>query len=198
MNRSDLPIKDWGKDQLYKDYSDTSEGTKLGEYLNSEDMNIPRVHTNDLSVEEFIEKYQIPNKPVIIEGLADEWQAMKKWNFAQLYEDYGDIQFEVGEDSVGTPVTVSMKEYIQYMIFNRDDSPFYLFQRDLHKNEELKSLLNDYEVPKYFKEDYQELMDDKHKPPYNWLLVGPRRSGSYIHYDPFSMSAWNTSLFGHK
>jgi len=41
-------------------------------------------------------------------------------------------------------------------------------------------------------------MDEKSKPDYNWLLIGPRRSGSYIHYDPFSMSAWNTSFQGHK
>ena len=123
---------------------------------------------------------------------------MDKWNFSQFYEDYGDVEFEVGEDEEGIPVNLKLKEYFQYMIFNQDDSPFYLFQRSLQKNPEMKKLLEDYEIPKYFKQDFQQLIDIERRPDYNWLLIGPRRSGSYIHYDPFSMSAWNTSLYGHK
>jgi hypothetical protein len=72
--------------------------------LRSKEENIPRVHCDDLSVEDFIEKYQIPNKPVIIEGLADDWPAMSKWSFKYFYEKYGDVEFEVGEDEIGTPV----------------------------------------------------------------------------------------------
>lgn len=170
----------------------------MGDYLRSSEENIPRIHWNDLSIEEFKEKYEIPNQPVIIEGLADDWLAMDKWNFSQFYEDYGDVEFEVGEDEEGIPVNLKLKEYFQYMIFNQDDSPFYLFQRSLQKNPEMKKLLEDYEIPKYFKQDFQQLIDIERRPDYNWLLIGPRRSGSYIHYDPFSMSAWNTSLYGHK
>lgn len=170
----------------------------MGDMLRSPEHNIPRVHCDDLSVEDFLEKYQKPNKPVIIEGLAEGWPAMQKWNFKQLYQDYGEVEFEVGEDEIGTPVTMQFKDFIHYMIFNRDDAPLYLFQRDLHNKPGMQDLMKDYEIPKYFKEDFQQIMDDKYKPNYNWFLVGPRRSGSYIHYDPFSMSAWNTSLYGHK
>jgi len=63
---------------------------------------------------------------------------MDTWNFAKLYQDYGEVEFEIGEDEIGTPVTLKLKDYIQYMIFNHDDAPFYLFQRNLHKNEEMK------------------------------------------------------------
>ena len=196
--KPDVDLDYWTKDNLWKEYSSTEVGTKLGEILNSEEHNIPRIHWNDLSVEEFIEKYQLPNKPVIIEGCADNWPAMDKWNFKHLYKEYGDKYFEIGEDQDGNPLTITLKEYIQYVIFNKDDSPFYLFQRDFHKIEGLKDLQNDYTPPKYFSEDYQQLMDDKYKPDYRWYLVGPRRSGSYMHFDPFSMSAWNTSLYGHK
>ncbi|CAI2370959.1 unnamed protein product [Moneuplotes crassus] len=196
--RPDFSEKDWEKAKLASIYNSTEEGAPMGRYLTDPEENIPRVHCDDLSVEDFIENYQIPNKPVIIEGCADDWPAMKSWNFKQLYEDFGEVDFEIGEDEIGTPVTVKLKEYLQYMVFNHDDSPMYLFHRNLHKCPEMKRLLEDYEVPKYFREDYQQIFDEKYKPDYNWFLIGPRRSGSYVHYDPFSMSAWNTSLFGHK
>ena len=168
--KPDVDNNYWTKDNLWRDFTSTEDGTKLGDMLRGGEHNIPRVHCNDLSVEEFVEKYQLPNQPVIIEGCADHWPAMEKWNFKQLYKDYGDSSFEIGEDQDGNPLAVKLKEYIQYLIFNKDDSPFYLFQRDFHKIEEIKDLQFDYERPKYFSEDYQQLMNDKYKPNYRWFL----------------------------
>ena len=136
--RPDKSLDYWNKENFYEDYRKIEEGSKMYEHLNSETLNIPRVHCDDLSVEEFYEKYQKPNLPVVIEGLADNWPAMEKWTFNTLYKEYGDVQFEVGEDQDGNSVKVPLKEYIQYMVFNQDDSPFYLFQRNLHRDESLK------------------------------------------------------------
>lgn len=38
-----------------------------------------RIHANDVSVEEFIEKYEKPYKPVVIRGITDNWKAQYKW-----------------------------------------------------------------------------------------------------------------------
>jgi hypothetical protein len=45
---------------------------------------IDRVHTRDLSVQQFIDRYERPNKPVMIEGLSDHWKAHQKWSFHAL------------------------------------------------------------------------------------------------------------------
>lgn len=42
------------------------------------------------------------------------------------------------------------------------------------------------------------LIKDKSKPSYKWILLGPKRSGSGIHIDPFKTSAWNILFSGKK
>lgn len=43
--------------------------------------NIERIHIDSITVEEFYEKYEKGNKPVIITGATDDWTAKNKWNF---------------------------------------------------------------------------------------------------------------------
>ena len=45
---------------------------------------------------------------------------------------------------------------MEYLIYNTDDSPLYLFESSFENHKQLKSLMKDYEVPKYFKEDLFE------------------------------------------
>lgn len=44
-----------------------------------------------------------------------------------------------------------MREYIEYVLYNRDDSPLYLFESSLEEHPEAKDMQSDYEVPKFFK-----------------------------------------------
>lgn len=41
--------------------------------------NVERIHVKDYSPQEFIEKYEKPNKPVVIKGITDNWNANYKW-----------------------------------------------------------------------------------------------------------------------
>ncbi len=41
--------------------------------------NIERIDYNEVSLNEFIEKYEIPSKPVIITNAQTGWKAQEKW-----------------------------------------------------------------------------------------------------------------------
>ena len=42
---------------------------------------------------------------------------------------------------------------MEYLIFNKDDSPLYMFESSIENHKDLDLVMEDYEVPKYFRED---------------------------------------------
>lgn len=54
-----------------------------------------------------------------------------------------------------------------------EERPIYLFDNEF--GERAPEMLSEYEVPKYFKRDFFELLEDR--PSYRWILVGPTRAG---------------------
>ena len=107
--------------------------------------------------------------------------------------------FKIGESDSGRKLKVTLAEYIEYVFYNRDDSPLYLFESSLEEHPEAKTMMQDYTPATCFGGDlFTDLLTEKKAPPHRWFLSGPQRSGSEVHQDPLGTSAWNCSLSGHK
>eukprot|EP00435_Cladocopium_sp_Y103_P006823 s2793_g2.t1 len=86
-----------------------------------------------------------------------------------------------------------MNDFIDYLKKQEDDSPLYLFDHCFGEYPSTRALLEHYTVPPDLLERLGPL-----RPPYRWLLIGPRRSGSTLHKDPLGTSAWNALISGRK
>jgi histone arginine demethylase JMJD6 len=101
---------------------------------------------------------------------------------------------KIAESDKGKKIKIKLKNYIHYLVHQEDDSPLYLFENC----DENKKIKKKYDVPKFFKEDYFNYINELKRPPFRWLLIGPKRSGTTLHKDPLDTSAWNVSLQGYK
>lgn len=157
--------------------------------------NMERVHCNDVSVQEFIRRWEAPCLPVVIDGLADGH--MQKWQPTLLLHRFANVKLKCGDDDEGRAVRIKMRHYRRYVQTEAkvDDSPLYVF--DSAFGERAPAMLQDYDVPAYFREDLFQLVGSR-RPPFRWIILGPRFSGSGIHIDPLGTSAWNMLMCGHK
>lgn len=111
---------------------------------------IARIAT--ISKKDFIEGYVKPQKPVVIERLAEDWDAYKKWNLEYIKSVAGDKEVPLYDDR---PVkhdegfneahaTMKMSEYVD--LLRKEPTDYRIFLYNLMK--EVPSLSKDFEYPK--------------------------------------------------
>ena len=174
-------------DVLYQRYM--CAGMELeSEWTDSSRSNVPEA-TPSMTLEEFRERFESVNLPVVIRGGCAHWPAMKKWSREWLSEKFGKTKFTVGGYEMALDDFFAVSEA-------RDDTPLYLFYPKF--GEKASELAGDYKVPEYFaQDDFFKLLGDD-RPHFRWLIIGPERSGSIWHQDPNATSAWNAVVNGRK
>ena len=99
-----------------------------------------------------------------------------------MIKRFGNARFKIGSSDEKKSLKVTLREYFEYSLFNRDDSPMYLFQSNLDYHEKAHTMCKDYRVPRFFEQDlFVEMLGNEKAPPNRWFLIGPKRSGSAVH-----------------
>ena len=79
-----LQIENFQLTVLFTELADKAAWTQHNYHKNFDKFwdfkdNAERVNESDLTIEEFIEKFEKPYKPVIIQGVQNDWKANHKW-----------------------------------------------------------------------------------------------------------------------
>lgn len=66
---------------------------------------------------------------------------------------------------------MTFKYYMEYLIYNKDDSPLYLFESSIEEHKQAHTLLRNYVVPPYFNDDLFKIAGEHKRPPYRWYTL---------------------------
>lgn len=148
----------------------------------------------DITKEEFREKYLIPRKPVILRNMAKSWPAYEKWTMEYIKEVVGDVEVPLYDSSKADPAapinSSAMKmKFADYIdLIQREPTNLRIFFFDPIKN--AKKLLADYLPPK----DIMGGFLDK----YPSMFFGGEGSETFLHYDIDLAHIFHTHFNGRK
>eukprot|EP01048_Picozoa_sp_COSAG05_P003629 COSAG05_NODE_173_length_14969_cov_29.555884_2_plen_400_part_00 len=166
-----------------------------------------------LSPAAFRSRFELPGCPAVLGGLLNTWAAMptaarspRSWTMRNLARRLGGQEMACGDDTAGATVLLQFGAFVgSYLRGCPDRNPMFVFDATCIEvgaaMAQLKGDCNlgaDYRPPAIFAEEdfLSHLLEAR--PPYQWLIVAPARSGSPVHTDPMATMAWNALLEGKK
>lgn len=128
----------------------------------------------------------------------DNWKAKTCWTPEFFKSKYGDIHVTTVKQTETTDEQCTMRlgEYIDYMQSTKEENPSYL--RTWYFPNDCPEILEDYNIPEYFKSWLEQLPHEIRSQFSSWLFIGPANTGSRMHVDGFMTSAWNAVISGRK
>ncbi|RYZ42914.1 MAG: cupin-like domain-containing protein [Myxococcaceae bacterium] len=140
-----------------------------------------------LSPAEFFTEYYRCNRPVVIEGLLEDWPAMTRWTPAWMAERFGDETVEVmaGRESQALPdfhadrlrQNVSLRELLARFDGAPTNDMYLVARNSLLLREAFRPLLEDLRAPAGY------IQPDLHGADRVHLWLGPAGTLSNLHHD---------------
>lgn len=144
----------------------------------------------------FLREFGLPGKPVVLTEATKGWKALG-WTPEMLKTRYGDRVVDITPSASLEEATLKMTlaEYVDYLA--EPDSRL-LYLTSCNFRDVCPELLNDFQIPIYFRDDWLQLIEPEQQFDMLWLFLGPADAGFRLHVDIGLTSAWNVQLTGKK
>ena len=85
--------------------------------LNVATGDLPVEQYDELSVEDFWNKYERQGRPCMIAGAPEKekWPAWTGWEWETLAERFGNVDFKIGKDDDENTVKLKLNDFLAYM-----------------------------------------------------------------------------------
>lgn len=149
---------------------------------------------DEISQEEFREKYLKKRRPLVIRNMAKNWPAYQKWTMDYMKEVVGDVEVPLYDSSKADPAapinaaTKKMKfgDYID--LIQREPTDLRIFLFDPIKS--VPKLLEDYVSPKELMGGFLDKFPN--------MFFGGKGSETFLHYDIDMAHIFHTHFNGRK
>jgi ribosomal protein L16 Arg81 hydroxylase len=153
-----------------------------------------------LSAEEFFTRYYFGHRPVVLQGLMDDWPALGRWSLDYFREHCGDIEVEIMSGRNANPnhafeherhrATVRMAQFVRMLEEAGETNDFYMVPRNENwRREGLSLLRKDVRAP-------SGIIDPALDPTMMTLLLGPAGTLTPLHHD--NMNVLLAQVLGRK
>ncbi|XP_045511669.1 2-oxoglutarate and iron-dependent oxygenase JMJD4 homolog isoform X2 [Colias croceus] len=172
---------------------------------------IPVVDYKNLPYDTFFEKFMLPNAPVIIQNICNEWESSKHWvvndkiNYDYFITNYGEFEAPIADCNkinFNAQCKCDMKiiDYINYL--KNENKQEVLYLKDWHLKATLQKenlAYNFYKVPTCFASDWlNEYAEDMQEDDFRFVYIGPKDSWTPLHADVYSSYSWSVNVVGRK
>ncbi|MBK0369817.1 cupin-like domain-containing protein [Flavobacterium agrisoli] len=148
----------------------------------------------NISPEEFQEKYLKTRKPVVLRNLARDWPAFNKWNLDYMKEVVGNVEVPLYDSAKADPAApinaattqMPFSEYINLIQDTPTDLRIFLFDPIKYATK----LLDDYRAPKQLMGGFLD--------KYPNMFFGGKGSVTFLHYDIDMAHIFHTHFHGRK
>lgn len=151
-----------------------------------------------VSRDEFIERYMIGSRPVVLTDLANDWLAMERWTPTYLADQYGSAEIEIQDGRNSDPAyevnklqhraRTTLGAFVQRVLDGGLTNDYYMTaNNDTLRKPALRGLLSDIgSLPSY--------VDAAQFTPHFWF--GPAGTLTPVHHD--TVMLMHTQIFGRK
>jgi histone arginine demethylase JMJD6 len=170
-------------------------------------------YRRDLSYQEFAEGYLYPNKPVVMSGVLDQWNALKRWTPEFFKAEFGAMKFNISDTEYGQEghgknagTEFTMAEFIDRVLASTEENPAPYFRRQCvygmfpSLKEDMKPLPK-YLLPNWLGDKYlvKHVAEVLNRAADLYIYIGGR-GGSFpvLHYDGAGTHAFLMQIYGRK
>jgi hypothetical protein len=153
----------------------------------------------------FRKNYLEAGEPLVISGLAKGWMALEKWTPAYLKQQYGELEVPIRDyqGTNGKPYLkrqMKLRDYLDYWerLDEKAAEKENLYLAEWNFAQQCPGLLDDFETPAHFQEDWIEKLPRNLQFGRLWIFIGHAGVHTPVHTDTFFTSAWLTMICGDK